>query len=89
MMGALGRTSADALAWWVRPRRDGRSHGPQRRARAADTRTTSLAEVLSGDGNRLDSTWQDFDAVEKTVYAVLDAKPDSPVAVLADRTTLG
>jgi uncharacterized surface protein with fasciclin (FAS1) repeats len=49
--------------------------------------TTSLAEVLSADGNRLDHNWGDFDVVEKAVYAVLAAKPDSPVAVLADGNT--
>ena len=54
---------------------------------AAPRGTTSLAEVLAADGNRLDRTWDDFDIVEKAVYAVLDAKPDSPVAVLADGDT--
>jgi uncharacterized surface protein with fasciclin (FAS1) repeats len=53
----------------------------------ADTGTTSLAEVLAADGNRLDNNWNDFDILEKAVYAVLEAKPDSPVAVLADGTT--
>jgi uncharacterized surface protein with fasciclin (FAS1) repeats len=49
--------------------------------------TTSLAEVLAADGNRLDRNWDDFDIVEKAVYAVLEAKPESPVAVLADGNT--
>ena len=49
--------------------------------------TTSLAEVLAADGNRLDRNWDDFDIVEKAVYAVLEAKPESPVAVLADGST--
>ena len=49
--------------------------------------TTSLAEVLAADGNRLDRNWDDFDIVEKAVYAVLEAKPESPVAVLADGDT--
>ncbi len=56
-------------------------------AQAAPRGTTSLAEVLAADGNRLDRNWDDFDIVEKAVYAVLDAKPDSPVAVLADGGT--
>jgi len=56
-------------------------------AAAAPQGTTSLAEVLAADGNRLDRNWDDFDIVEKAVYAVLDAKPDSPVAVLADGDT--
>ena len=49
--------------------------------------TTSLAEVLAADGNRLDRNWNDFDIVEKAVYAVLRAKPNSAVGVLADGNT--
>lgn len=56
-------------------------------AQAAPRGTTSLAEVLAADGNRLDRSWDDFDIVEKAVYAVLEAKPDSPVAFLADGDT--
>ena len=56
-------------------------------AQAAPTGTTSLAEVLAADGNKLDGNWGDFDIVEKAVYAVLEAKPGSPVAVLADGDT--
>ena len=56
-------------------------------AQAAPAGTTSLAEVLAADGNKLDHDWTDFDIVEKAVYAVLEAKPDSPVAVLADGDT--
>ncbi len=56
-------------------------------AQAAPTGTTSLAQVLAADGNKLDGNWDDFDIVEKAVYAVLEAKPDSPVAVLADGDT--
>jgi uncharacterized surface protein with fasciclin (FAS1) repeats len=48
--------------------------------------TTSLAEVLAADGNALDRTWTDFDILDKAVHAVLAAKPDSAVAVLADGT---
>lgn len=56
-------------------------------AQAAPSGTTSLAQVLAADGNRLDGNWGDFDIVEKAVYAVLAAKPNSPVAVLADGST--
>ena len=56
-------------------------------AQAAPSGTTSLAEVLAADGNKLDRNWDDFDIVEKAVYAVLEAKPDSDVAVLADGGT--
>lgn len=51
---------------------------------AAAPGTTSLAEVLAADGNKLDSTWGDFDIVEKAVYRVLRNKPESPVGLLAD-----
>jgi uncharacterized surface protein with fasciclin (FAS1) repeats len=40
--------------------------------------------VLAADGNKLDSTWGDFDIVEKAVYRVLRNKPESPVGLLAD-----
>ncbi len=56
-------------------------------AQAAPSGTTSLAQVLAADGNKLDGDWGDFDIVEKAVYAVLEAKPGSPVAVLADGDT--
>ena len=49
--------------------------------------TTSLAEVLGADGQKLDTNWQDFDIVEAAVYAVLDAKPASPVGLVADGST--
>lgn len=48
--------------------------------------TTSLAEVLATDGNRFDRDQRDFDALDRVVRVVLKAKPDSPVAVLADGT---
>ncbi len=49
--------------------------------------TTSLAEVLAADGQKFDKNWKDFDIVEAAVYAVLAAKPDSPVGLLADGNT--
>lgn len=49
--------------------------------------TTSLAAVLGDDGQRLDRNWNDFDIVEAAVYAVLAAKPGSPVGLLADGDT--
>lgn len=75
---ALAATAATALAGGVL------AAAP---AQAAPRGTTSLGEVLAADGNRLDRNWDDFDIVEKAVYAVLEAKPDSPVAVLADGDT--
>ena len=46
--------------------------------------TTSLASVLAADGAGFDRDWYDFDIVDNAVTAVLTAKPDSAVAVLAD-----
>lgn len=53
-------------------------------AAAAPAKTTSLAEVLTADGNRFDRNGSDYDVVTEAVLAVLEAKPDSPVKVLAD-----
>ena len=44
----------------------------------------ALASVLLADGNRFDSNAKDFDIVTQAVLAVAEAKPDSPVTVLAD-----
>ena len=49
--------------------------------------TTSLAEVLGADGVKLDRKWGDFDITEAAAYAVIEANPDSPVALLADGKT--
>ena len=46
----------------------------------------SLVQVLSADKG-YDHNWQDFDVLEKAVGAVLAAKPDSAVKVLADGRT--
>jgi uncharacterized surface protein with fasciclin (FAS1) repeats len=53
---------------------------------ASATGTTSLAAVLAADGDTFDRNWYDFDIVDQAVAAVLTAKPNSPVAVLADGT---
>jgi len=63
----------------------GAAHGLAPAASAA-TGTASLASVLAADGSRFDRNWYDFDIVDNAVAAVLAAKPDSPVAVLADGT---
>jgi uncharacterized surface protein with fasciclin (FAS1) repeats len=49
--------------------------------------TTSLASLLTSDGNTFDRNAHDFDIVTEAVLAVLAAKPDSPVGVLADGKT--
>lgn len=57
-------------------------------AQAAPTGTTSLAEVLAADGNRLDRKWDDFDIAERAIKIVLRATDgQSDVAVLADGDT--
>ena len=45
---------------------------------------TSLAEVLTSDGNKFDRNAKDFDIVTEAALAVIGAKPDTPVALLAD-----
>jgi uncharacterized surface protein with fasciclin (FAS1) repeats len=44
----------------------------------------SLAAVLAADGHHFDHNWGDFDILDQAVVTVLKAKPDSPVAVLAN-----
>ena len=48
--------------------------------------TTSLATVLSKDGSGFDRNPYDYDILDNAVTAVLTAKPNSAVAVLADGT---
>ena len=56
-------------------------------AAQAQRGTTSLAEVLAADGVKFDHNWDDFDITEAAAYAVIEANPDSPVALLADGKT--
>jgi len=46
--------------------------------------TRSLATVLAADGDTFDRNWSDYDVLTQAVGAVLAAKPNSPVSVLAD-----
>jgi len=55
-------------------------------AQAADG-TTSLASVLKAGQAKFDKDFADYDILTKAVEAVLAAKPNSPVKVLADGTT--
>ncbi|MER7456849.1 fasciclin domain-containing protein [Micromonospora sp. NPDC126480] len=48
--------------------------------------TTSLAQVLTKDLRGFDHNPRDFDILTRAVLTVLEAKPDSAVAVLADGT---
>lgn len=59
---------------------------PAQASPARSLGTTSLAAVLAADGQKFDGNAKDFDIVEAAAYAVLAAKPGSPVAVLADGT---
>jgi uncharacterized surface protein with fasciclin (FAS1) repeats len=56
-------------------------------ASAANDGTTSLATVLKAGQAKFDKNAKDYDIVTKAVEAVLAAKPNSPVKVLADGTT--
>ncbi len=44
----------------------------------------SLAGVLTSDGNTFDKNAKDFDILTEAALAVVGAKPDSPVALIAD-----
>jgi uncharacterized surface protein with fasciclin (FAS1) repeats len=46
--------------------------------------TKSLAKVLAADGSGFDRNPWDYDIVDNAVSAVLQAKPKSPVKILAD-----
>lgn len=46
--------------------------------------TKSLASALASDGDKFDHNWYDYDVLTEAVGAVLAAKPNSPVKVLAD-----
>lgn len=53
----------------------------------AAAKNKSLAQVLAADGHKFDKKAGDFDILDAAVMAVLDAKPDSAVGVLAKRNT--
>jgi uncharacterized surface protein with fasciclin (FAS1) repeats len=53
-------------------------------ATSASAGTKSLATVLTSDKNQFDKKSGDFDILTKAVLTVLDAKPSSPVSILAD-----
>jgi uncharacterized surface protein with fasciclin (FAS1) repeats len=53
-------------------------------AAAGGLGTTSVAEVLAADGLELDQNWKDFDLLDQAVNDVIEAKPGSTVALLAD-----
>jgi uncharacterized surface protein with fasciclin (FAS1) repeats len=60
---------------------------PAAQAASAKEKKTSLAQVLAADGSQFDKKWGDFDILDNAVSAVLAAKPDSAVGVLAKPRT--
>lgn len=60
---------------------------PPASAHKSSSGNRSLASVLAKDGSGFDRNWNDFDIVDNAVSAVLKAKPNSPVKVLADGKT--
>ena len=74
---ALAVTTSTALAATAVPAPPAHAAPTQRAG------TTSLASVLAADGNHFDHNWRDFDIVDRAVTTVLQAKPGSDLAVLA------
>ncbi len=60
---------------------------PSASAHTSTSGNRSLATVLAKDGGGFDRNWNDFDIVDNAVQAVLKAKPNSAVKVLADGKT--
>lgn len=80
VLASAGIASAAALATAPGASAHEHHHGSQ----AATMGTRSLATVLAADRPGFDRNWHDYDIVEAAVGAVLTAKPNSPVKVLAD-----
>ena len=53
-------------------------------ASTSDSDNTSLAAVLTSDGNTFDHNSHDYDILTEAVLAILAAKPNSPVGLVAD-----
>jgi uncharacterized surface protein with fasciclin (FAS1) repeats len=53
-------------------------------AQAQAPKEKSLVDVLTSDGNKFDKNKNDFDILTEAALAIVGAKPDSPVALLAD-----
>lgn len=60
------------------------AHERHQSPQPATVETRSLATALAADRPGFDRNWHDYDIVEAAVGAVLTAKPNSPVKVLAD-----
>ena len=57
---------------------------PASAATPIDGPAGSVLDLLEADGTAFDGNWYDFDIVEAAARAVVDAKPGSAVAALAD-----
>jgi uncharacterized surface protein with fasciclin (FAS1) repeats len=51
---------------------------------AAAAEPPSVVDVLAADGQKFDTSWSDYDIVERAALTVLGAKPSSAVGALAD-----
>ena len=80
VLASAGIASAAGLATASGAAAHERHPGPQ----PATVETRSLATALAADRPGFDRNWRDYDIVEAAVGAVLKAKPNSPVKVLAD-----
>lgn len=80
VLASAGLASAAALATASGASAHERHQGPQ----PPTVGTRSLATALAADRPGFDRNWRDYDVVEAAVGAVLKAKPNSPVKVLAD-----
>ncbi|WP_104105197.1 fasciclin domain-containing protein [Nocardioides sp. 616] len=56
----------------------------QAQSQAQAPKEKSLVQVLTSDGNKFDKNKADFDILTEAALAIVAAKPDSPVALLAD-----
>lgn len=80
VLASAGIASAAALATASGASAHERHPSPQ----PTTVETRSLAAALAADRPGFDRNWHDYDIVEAAVGAVLTAKPNSPVKVLAD-----
>lgn len=80
VLASAGIASAAGLATASGASAHERHQSPQ----PATVETRSLATALAADRPGFDRNWHDYDIVEAAVGAVLTAKPNSPVKVLAD-----
>jgi len=86
-MNYVHRTVTAALATAALAATSVLAVSPAAQAAPAQGKPTSLAAVLAADGSKFDKKWGDFDILDNAVTAVLEAKPNSAVGVLAKPRT--